>query len=153
VAGPYVLPPRPSPRGGTLRRRPGPLDRLALSHSYRCSAEPIGQSLSTYSLSSSPRDTHLRSCRYLAISFGVRCSRPVPHLAYKYRTPRPRPLVLPFSRHHFSVPSTVLPCSARRYITVLRIPIISAIPAPAWPSEACSSHIDVVRGSNRGGAC
>jgi hypothetical protein len=153
VADPSVLPLRPSPRGGTLRRQPGLLERLTLSHSRRCSAGPSGQSLSTYALPSSPRDTHLRACRYPAVSSGVRCSRPVPHLAYKYWTRRPHSLVFPFSRRHFYVPSTAPPRSVWSISPPPRIPIISPIPAPVWPSEACSGHIDVVRVSNRGGAC
>ena len=81
---------------------------------FRCQLGPTGQSLNRVRLRLLPAplasSVHAVSCRELRSSLLL----PAPHRAYKYWSPRPRPLELLFPRCRFSTPFTVSLRPARR---------------------------------------
>jgi hypothetical protein len=77
-----------------------------------CSVGPTGQPLCNSAPPSSPCNARLRACRLPTASCGARSAAPYPHLAYKYRAPRPRR-----SRSHFL--ATDFPCHPLRHRTPL----------------------------------
>jgi hypothetical protein len=86
------------PRTCAARCQPGPTGQSlarASSHHFmvRGTRRAVSQPLAP---PSSPRVTRPPRMSRRAVSYGFRCSHPELHDAFKYRTPQPRPLVLPF---------------------------------------------------------
>jgi hypothetical protein len=107
---PAHLPARPSfstPRAVTLTGRT-PLSRRSLSHVWLLRgahrAVPQLPRISVFLA-----HYHLRACRSEPEALGFRCRRLVLSLAYKYRTPRPRPSCSLFFRYLRSTPFTTPP--------------------------------------------